>query len=90
MFMKVPERFVFMEQNLIMAIFLNTNSLFLLPVQVADDEVEYWIVRAIAAKLLEAKMDQLRQVVIIGYGSIDVDEKSYTLWSHCPHSSGRV
>ncbi|KAG0625071.1 hypothetical protein M758_2G025500 [Ceratodon purpureus] len=34
--------------------------------KVADDEVEYWIVRAIAAKLLEAKMDQLRQVVIIG------------------------
>lgn len=40
-----------------------------IPVQVADDEVEYWIVRAIAAKLLEAKMDQLRQVVIIGYVS---------------------
>lgn len=34
--------------------------------KVADDEVEYWVVRAIAAKLLEAKMDQLRQVVIIG------------------------
>jgi len=34
--------------------------------KVGDDEVEYWIVRAIAAKLLEAKMDQLRQVVIIG------------------------
>ncbi|KAG0613019.1 hypothetical protein M758_6G070200 [Ceratodon purpureus] len=34
--------------------------------KVNDDEVEYWIVRAIAAKLLEAKMDQLRQVVVIG------------------------
>lgn len=43
------------------------DKLFGIPLQVADDEVEYWIVRAIAAKLLEAKMDQLRQVVIIGY-----------------------
>jgi translation initiation factor 3 subunit M len=34
---------------------------------VADDEVEYWIVRAIGSKLLEAKMDQLRQVVVIRY-----------------------
>ncbi|CAK9223417.1 unnamed protein product [Sphagnum troendelagicum] len=33
--------------------------------KVADDEVEYWIVRAIGSKLLEAKMDQLRQVVVI-------------------------
>ncbi|CAM6014166.1 unnamed protein product [Sphagnum balticum] len=33
--------------------------------KITDDEVEYWIVRAIGLKLLEAKMDQLRQVVII-------------------------
>lgn len=34
--------------------------------KVADDEVEHWVVRAIGAKLLEAKMDQHRQTVIIG------------------------
>ncbi|KAL2623515.1 hypothetical protein R1flu_003720 [Riccia fluitans] len=33
--------------------------------KVADDEVEYWIVRAIGSKLVEAKMDQMRQVVLI-------------------------
>ena len=33
--------------------------------------------RAIAAKLLEAKMDQLRQVVIIGYVSNDFYEESF-------------
>ncbi|KAG6541293.1 hypothetical protein Mapa_017346 [Marchantia paleacea] len=33
--------------------------------KVADDEVEYWIVRAIGSKLVEAKMDQMRQVVVI-------------------------
>lgn len=37
--------------------------------------------RAIAAKLLEAKMDQLRQVVIIGYVSNDVDELLYIIVS---------
>jgi translation initiation factor 3 subunit M len=33
--------------------------------KITDDEVEYWIVRAISSKLLEAKMDQQRQVVVI-------------------------
>ncbi|KAL3690659.1 hypothetical protein R1sor_004310 [Riccia sorocarpa] len=33
--------------------------------KVTDDEVEFWIVRAIGAKLIEAKMDQMRQVVVI-------------------------
>lgn len=33
--------------------------------RVPYDEVEYWIVRGISSKLLDAKMDQMRQVVII-------------------------
>lgn len=33
--------------------------------QIEEDDVELWIVRAIAAKVLEAKLDQLRQVVVI-------------------------
>eukprot|EP00897_Mesotaenium_endlicherianum_P002776 jgi/Mesen1/2526/ME000161S01579 len=33
--------------------------------QVGEDEVELWIVKAIAAKLVEAKMDQMRQLVHI-------------------------
>ncbi|CAM6087631.1 unnamed protein product [Calypogeia fissa] len=33
--------------------------------KITDDEVEFWIVRAISSKLVEAKMDQQRQVVII-------------------------
>lgn len=33
--------------------------------RVPDDEVEYWIVRGISSKLLDGKMDQMRQVVII-------------------------
>ncbi|GAQ92403.1 hypothetical protein KFL_010070030 [Klebsormidium nitens] len=32
---------------------------------IEEDDVELWIVRAIAAKVLEAKLDQLRQVVVI-------------------------
>ncbi|XP_042497319.1 eukaryotic translation initiation factor 3 subunit M-like [Macadamia integrifolia] len=33
--------------------------------QVNDDEVEVWVVKAIAAKLLNCKMDQMNQVVIV-------------------------
>eukprot|EP00243_Klebsormidium_subtile_P003068 TRINITY_DN16214_c0_g1_i1.p1 TRINITY_DN16214_c0_g1~~TRINITY_DN16214_c0_g1_i1.p1 ORF type:complete len:415 (+),score=133.81 TRINITY_DN16214_c0_g1_i1:212-1456(+) len=32
---------------------------------IEEDDVELWIVRAIAAKVVEAKLDQLRQVVVI-------------------------
>ncbi|OVA00821.1 Proteasome component (PCI) domain [Macleaya cordata] len=33
--------------------------------RVTDDEVELWVVKAIAAKLLDCKMDQLNQIVIV-------------------------
>nr|DAD35075.1 TPA_asm: hypothetical protein HUJ06_005715 [Nelumbo nucifera] len=33
--------------------------------QVTDDEIELWIVKAITAKLLDCKMDQMNQVVIV-------------------------
>ncbi|KAJ7547824.1 hypothetical protein O6H91_08G105500 [Diphasiastrum complanatum] len=33
--------------------------------KVGDDDIEYWIVRGIASKVLDAKMDQMRQVIII-------------------------
>lgn len=33
--------------------------------QISEDEVEDWVVKAITAKLMDAKMDQLGQVVII-------------------------
>jgi len=33
--------------------------------RVTDDEVEFWIVRAISAKILDCKMDQMRQVAVV-------------------------
>ena len=33
--------------------------------KISEDEVEDWVVKAISAKLMDAKMDQLGQVVII-------------------------
>ncbi|KAM6572980.1 hypothetical protein CsatA_017060 [Cannabis sativa] len=33
--------------------------------QINDDEVELWVVKAIAAKLMDCKMDQMNQVVIV-------------------------
>eukprot|EP00252_Welwitschia_mirabilis_P007638 TRINITY_DN19227_c0_g2_i2.p1 TRINITY_DN19227_c0_g2~~TRINITY_DN19227_c0_g2_i2.p1 ORF type:complete len:411 (+),score=85.75 TRINITY_DN19227_c0_g2_i2:204-1436(+) len=33
--------------------------------RITDDEVEYWIVRAISAKLVDCKMDQMRQVAVV-------------------------
>lgn len=33
--------------------------------KVNDNEVEYWVVKAITAKLLDCKMDQMNQVVIV-------------------------
>lgn len=33
--------------------------------QINDDEVEFWVVKAIAAKLVDCKMDQMNQVVIV-------------------------
>ena len=33
--------------------------------QINDDEVELWVVKAITAKLLDCKMDQMNQVVIV-------------------------
>ncbi|CAA6668268.1 unnamed protein product [Spirodela intermedia] len=32
---------------------------------ITDDEVEYWVVKAIAAKLIDCKMDQMNQSVIV-------------------------
>ncbi|XXG71714.1 hypothetical protein AAC387_Pa07g0978 [Persea americana] len=33
--------------------------------RVSDDEVEFWVVKAITAKLLDCKMDQMNQTVIV-------------------------
>ncbi|KAH9296227.1 hypothetical protein KI387_039815 [Taxus chinensis] len=33
--------------------------------RVTDDEVEFWIVRAISAKLVDCKMDQMHQVAVV-------------------------
>jgi len=33
--------------------------------RVTDDDVEFWIVRAISAKLVDCKMDQMRQVAVV-------------------------
>ncbi|KAM0937501.1 putative proteasome component (PCI) domain, winged helix DNA-binding domain superfamily [Dioscorea sansibarensis] len=33
--------------------------------QITDDEVEYWVVKAITSKVLNCKMDQLNQLVIV-------------------------
>lgn len=33
--------------------------------QIDDDEVELWVVKAITAKLMDCKMDQMNQVVIV-------------------------
>ncbi|KAK4765984.1 hypothetical protein SAY87_007626 [Trapa incisa] len=33
--------------------------------QLNDDEVEFWVVKAISAKLLDCKMDQMNQVIIV-------------------------
>jgi hypothetical protein len=35
--------------------------------QIKPDDVEHWIISGIGAKLIDAKMDQLRRVVIITY-----------------------
>ena len=48
--------------------------------QVGEDEVETWIVRAIEAKLLTGKMDQIRQTVSVSNAA----QRSYTMeqWKH--------
>lgn len=33
--------------------------------QITDEEVEYWVVKAITSKLLDCKMDQMNQIVIV-------------------------
>lgn len=33
--------------------------------QINDDEVELWVVKAITAKLIDCKMDQMNQVVVV-------------------------
>lgn len=33
--------------------------------QINDDEVEKWVVKAITAKLIDCKMDQMNQAVIV-------------------------
>lgn len=47
-------------------LFLWNNWLsFLYPLQINDDEVESWVVKAISAKLLDCKMDQMNEVVLV-------------------------
>lgn len=33
--------------------------------QIYDDDVEWWVVKAIAAKLLDCKMDQMNQIILV-------------------------
>ncbi|KMZ66857.1 Eukaryotic translation initiation factor 3 subunit m [Zostera marina] len=33
--------------------------------QISDDEVEFWVVQAISAKLLDCKMDQMNEIVLV-------------------------
>lgn len=35
--------------------------------QIKPEEVEHWVISAIGAKLIDAKMDQLRRLVIVTY-----------------------
>lgn len=35
--------------------------------QINDNEVELWVVKAITFKLVDCKMDQMNQVVIVRY-----------------------
>lgn len=35
--------------------------------QIKPEEVEHWVISAIGAKLIDAKMDQLRRVVLVTY-----------------------
>ncbi|XP_074574332.1 uncharacterized protein LOC141830804 [Curcuma longa] len=40
--------------------------------QITDDEVEYWVVKAITSKHLSCKMDQMNQVVIVSRHTVRV------------------
>jgi hypothetical protein len=33
----------------------------------SDEDVELWVIRAVSSKLIEAKMDQSRKVVLVMY-----------------------
>nr|AFK45099.1 unknown [Lotus japonicus] len=35
--------------------------------RINDDEVELWVVKAITAKLIDCKMDQMNQVVVVSH-----------------------
>lgn len=35
--------------------------------QIDDDEVESWVVKAITAKLIDCKIDQMNEIVIVRY-----------------------
>jgi len=37
------------------------------PFQINDDEVELWVVKAITSKLIDCKMDQMNQVIVVRY-----------------------
>ena len=43
--------------------------------EVSEDDVEAWVVKAIEAKLLDAKMDQMRRVVVVTFAA----QRAYTL-----------
>lgn len=40
-------------------------SLVFCSLQIDDTEVEYWVVKAISAKLLDCKIDQMNQAIIV-------------------------
>lgn len=60
--------------------------------QIKPEEVEHWVISAIGAKLIDAKMDQLRRLVIVTYVLITSHFARYdvlltmSLQSLCPKS----
>ena len=43
--------------------------------EVSEDDVEAWVVKAIEAQLLDAKMDQMRRMVIVTFAA----QRAYTM-----------
>lgn len=65
---------VILAQCLITAVLRGCNYL----LQITDDEVEYWVVKAITSKQLDCKMDQLNQVVIVRFTSNETYFKTFS------------
>jgi len=62
--LRVNLYFYFMFCNCVLPIIIEILQC---PFQINDDEVELWVVRAITAKLIDCKLDQMNQVVVVRY-----------------------